>query len=1416
MKGHLLSQQGKTRPINDIIGDSNQAEININGISTKVLLDTGSQISSVSESFYRKYLQSTTPLENLDEIINIECADGNKLPYLGIIACSFTVPGIKGIDQHDGIFLVTPDTEFSSKVPVLIGTNILQQLMSSCKSKHGSRFLQVADLYTPWYLVFRSMSVRDRELKRKNNRIGLVKCAENQTIILKPNMTATVKCYIEQEMDYYPTCVTVDSSELSSLSPDIDITPIMTSFVPKRNNTIDVHLSNVTMRTVSISPKSIIGEIQPVTIEDMTSQMTADSHNILDDIEIESGDLTSEQMHQLKEVLKKHEDIFSKSDEDIGHFTGVKHEIHLNDDRPFKQRYRRIPPSMVDEVRQHIEQLLAAGIIRRSYSSYASNVVLVRKRSGALRMCVDYRFLNARTVKDQYALPRVEDILDAMKGSRYFSVVDMKSGYHQIEVAEHHKDRTAFTVGPLGFWEFNRLPFGLCNSPSTYQRVMEQCLGDLNMKICCIFLDDLIIFADTFEEHLQRLEIVFNRLRECNLKLAPKKCSFMQKKVKYVGYIVSEDGVECDPDKIDKVRNWPTPKCPEDVRQFVGFAGFYRKFVKNFSQIVKPLYEVMPVQNQKRSKKTKSSNDFIWGTAQEQAFQELKNRLTTAPVLAYPEYTIPFSIYTDACGQGIGAVLCQTQEGQERVISYASRSLTKSEKNYPTHKLEFLALKWAVVDKFADYLLGNKFTVITDNNPLTYVLTSAKLDATGHRWVQALSLYDFNIVYKPGKQNKADPLSRLSQHSSELEEISSDTVKVTCCTRSQETASIEAIALDANIDLMDATDVGLPTSQIDVRELRKAQREDTVLSVWIRCVRDKTVPNRKLIITDRRHGMLSKMRNSLKLIRGVLYREVVDKEVKKQQLVLPEKFVAEALMGCHDNVGHPGRERTLAILKDRFYWPGMNTTVENWVKGCERCVKRKSSTQIKAPLVGITSSYPLELVCMDFLKLEPAKGGIVNVLVITDHYTRFAQAFPTKNQTALTTAEVFFNNFVLKYGFPTRLHTDQGSNFESALMKELCKLTGITKSRTTIYNPKCNGMTERFNKTLIGMLGTLENTQKINWKQYVEPLVYAYNATPHESTGISPFELMFGRKAKLPVDLQFSADPVIERQDQIEYVEQLKERLRLVYEIADRAANKAREKQKVQYDKKARAGDLQIGDKVLVKVLKFDGPHKLKDKFEEELYEVVRKPNAEIPVFVVRSPDGKEKLLNRNHLLPVESNYRGRNIVPASGNRDDSEENLLPNMETEEHPQSDVVDAEEDVESEFERYIPDVYHNNIDGDAHNADEFGRETSEVDENEEMERRHDSEVDEADGASRGEDDNAEEVIDRVDDSGGDTEVDQEIVETDSEVSSVEQNEVEEEVRSSPRRSRRERKPPDWFKDYMMRIAAVKPLKEFAMFL
>ena len=448
---------------------------------------------------------------------------------------------------------------------------------------------------------------------------------------------------------------------------------------------------------------------------------------------------------------------------DMGRTNLVKHHIELTDPIPFKESYRRIPPQMYDEVKAHIQEMLDLGAIRHSNSPWASAIVLVRKKDGRLRFCIDLRKLNNRTVKDAYSLPRIETLLDTFLGSTIFTTLDLKAGYWQVEMAEESKAFTAFTCGPLGFYECETMPFGATNAPATFQRLMHNCLGDLNMTWCVVYLDDIIVFSDNPKDHIVRLEAVFQKLASAGLKLKPSKCFFFKEEIEYLGHLVSGKGVATSPKKIEAVTKWPVPQTVYDVRSFLGFVGYYRRFIRDFSKISKPIREVI-IGLENQSKRVAKKTLINWSEAAQSAFEILKELCVNAPILAFPDYKLPFILHTDSSTEGLGAVLYQKQDGKLRVIAYASRSVTKTESNYPTHKLEFLALKWAICEKFHEYLYGSTpFEVYTDNNPLTYVLTTAKLDACGQRWVAKLANYNFTIQYRSGQSNvEADALSRIS------------------------------------------------------------------------------------------------------------------------------------------------------------------------------------------------------------------------------------------------------------------------------------------------------------------------------------------------------------------------------------------------------------------------------------------------------------------------------------------------------------------------------------------------------------------------------------------------------------------------------------------------------------------------------
>ena len=397
-----------------------------------------------------------------------------------------------------------------------------------------------------------------------------------------------------------------------------------------------------------------------------------------------------------------------------------------------------------------VQQMLSSNVIRPSNSPWASPVVMVRKKDSNLRFCVDFRQLNAATVKDAHPLPRIDDLLDALHGAKWFSTLDLKSGYWQVPITEQDKAKTAFRTSSGQLFEFNQVPFGLCSAPATFSRFMDRVLAGLHWETCLFYLDDIIVFSSTWEEHLARLRQVFERLRHANLKLGADKCTFAAKEVNYLGHRVTEEGLLSDSSLLAAIREIPPPKTPTKVRSFLGLAGYYRRYVKGFAAIAAPLHAL-----------TRKEAVFHWSEDCQAAFDRLKTLLTTSPITAFPDFTQAFCLYTDASTAGLGAILAQVRDGKERIICCASRALNQAEKSYPATKLECLAIVWAVA-KFRPYLMTMPFEVFTDHYALQWLKTMRTGSALLHLWSAALEEYDFTVHHRPGKvQTHVDGLSRL-------------------------------------------------------------------------------------------------------------------------------------------------------------------------------------------------------------------------------------------------------------------------------------------------------------------------------------------------------------------------------------------------------------------------------------------------------------------------------------------------------------------------------------------------------------------------------------------------------------------------------------------------------------------------------
>lgn len=1288
---HRVTQERKLP--NRLVGSKCTASVNVGGVDCSCLLDTGSQVTTVAKSFYQTHL-SEHPIKPISDILEVEGANGQPVPYLGYIEVDLKFPKalLESEPEIATLALIVPDLRSNSGVPLLIGTNTLDPLYDQCCDE--SSLPEDSPCYG-YRHVLRTLKLRRKQAT--SGELGFVKLRGKDQKVLPAKQKVLLEGYMHVNSVNTEKCALLEQPSRSTLPGGVFVECCLISLSEHSSNKAPVILKNETEHDIILPTNCVIAELSvadsiienpPSVIEGKQNVVDCSSHQAEEKCPGPHFDfgttLPEEWQKRVTQKLCTFSDVFAQHDLDFGHATKIKHHIKLKDETTFKQRTRPIHPHDYEAVKKHLQTLLNAGIIRESESPFSSPIVVVRKKNGDVRLCVDYRRLNLQTIKDAYALPNLEESFSALAGSKWFSVMDLKAGYYQIEMNESDKPKTAF-VCPFGFWEFNRMPQGVTNAPSTFQRLMEKCMSDIHLKEVLVFLDDLIVFSDTLEEHETRLIHVLNRLREYGLKLSPDKCKFFQTSVRYLGHIVSSEGVKTDPEKVQALKTWPRPQNLKELQSFLGFSGYYRRFVEDYSRIVKPLTNLTAGYPPRRKgiKVNPSDGKYLspkepfgerWSVECQEAFEKIILKLTTSPVLGYANPKLPYVLHTDASTTGLGAALYQEQNGETRAIAYASRGLSRSEARYPAHKLEFLALKWAITEKFQDYLYGNTFTVVTDNNPLTYLLTTAKLDAASYRWLAALSTFTFDIKYRAGKHNMdADGLSRrphgtlendaISQEESQridrftshllasknkLEQVTPDIVKAACQRHTVrqvqelspflgyvESLALHADAIPAVFGEDDSQDGVLTVPKYSESDLMRLQREDSVIGKIISLMESgNDLPAGYVTDSPEVRSILREWKR-LQLKSGLVYRTRECEGETLFQLVLPNVLRPTVLKNLHDDMGHLGIERTLELTRSRFYWPKMAADVERKVKTCERCVRRKTQPDKAAPLVNIQTTRPMELVCMDFLSLEPDSRNTKDILVITDHFTKYAVAIPTRDQKASTVAKSLWEHFLVHYGFPERLHSDQGRDFESHTIKELCALAGIRKVRTSPYHPRGNPV-ERYNRTLLSMLGTLKDKEKTQWREHVKPLTHAYNCTRNDVTGFTPYELMFGRQPRLPIDIAFGL-PVKgkETSSHSQYVRNLKSHLEESYQVAIENSRKVAEKNKKRFDKVVRESTLGVGDRVLVRNLRLRNKHKLADRWEPTIYVVVKRM-GDLPVYLVKpeKEEGPSRTLHRDLLFP--------------------------------------------------------------------------------------------------------------------------------------------------------------------------------------
>jgi len=911
--------------------------------------------------------------------------------------------------------------------------------------------------------------------------------------------------------------------------------------LPDASPTVAVRICNITKHAIDLKKGQALSHLQTVNVvsavnngQEKPTDAAAQRKQMLERVD---PSLPPSEKQQLERLLESYSDVFSYSEFDLGHTNIVSHEINTEQNTPFRQPLRPQPRAYLPVIDNLVNEMQQQGVIEPSQSDWASNIVLVKKKDGTIRFCVDYRQLNNLTKKDAYPLPRIDTCLDTLSGAVWYSTFDLRSGFHQVTIRPEDANKTTF-VCHKGTYRFPRMPFGLCNAPATFQRLMDTVLAGLNFDICLVYLDDIILFSRTLTEHMERLGRLFKKLREANLKLKPSKCHLLQTKVTFLGYTISQDGVGTDPGKIEAVRDWPTPTNLRQCRAFVGLCQYYRRFVPNFSAIAAPLYNL-----------TKKGAHFVWSRECQSAFDSLKSSLIGAEVLRLPDEEGLFILDCDASDQAIGAVLSQVQNGEERPVCYASQLYDKHQKNYNVTRKELLALV-TFVKKFRQYLLGRKFLIRTDHAALQWLRRTPEPIGQQARWLEILEEFDFDIQHRAGtKHCNADALSR----------------SVGAVTNSQDPPPLRDPTDWPDLQRRDP-DVGFIYG---ILESGGSAPDPAVLNE--RSAEVKTLCSQFALLTISPEGILCRKFYPKGSASPTLQKIV--------PACLRDQIASELHKGL--NGGHLGNRRAKAQLQKRFYWPGWSTSVRLAKRRCPQCARyQRPQPRHQGELQPLISGEPWERVSIDVTGPHPVSSkGNVYILTVIDHFTKWAEIFPMRNQEAHTVAKLLVDRVFCVHGCPIQILSDRGPNFESELFKELCQRLAIDKIRTTAYQPSTNGAIERFHATMHSLLARWVSDNHRDWDEKLPAVAFAYRTSVHESTGLTPFSMVMGREARIPADLVYGPPPS-EPQNNTDFVERQQAALREAFQVAREQLGKALIRRKHQYDLRARPTTFPVGTQV--------------------------------------------------------------------------------------------------------------------------------------------------------------------------------------------------------------------------------------------
>jgi len=1009
------------------------------------------------------------------------------------------------------------------------------------------------------------------------------------------------------------------------------------TLLPDRHHDISVRVVNTTTEPQALRGNMCLGDlsrvdvsaetIQPVhePVQAQSTSSASTATEVIDPIpelmQTLPEELTEPQRQAIKQLFERYEDVMSKSDLDVGETHLIQHRIPTGDHPPIRQPLRRHPTAYNEAIDEHIGELLQHGILEPCQGPWASNIVIVRHKNGKIRCCCDYRGINVCTYNDSYPLPNIEATVEALNGAAWFCSVDLRAGYHNIPVAEEDRDKTAI-ITRRGLFRFRKMPFGLSSAPGTFQRLMDLVFSGLNYYSVLVYLDDVVVFGPSVETLMERLEEVFLRLRGANLKINTRKCHLFQRRISFLGHVISQDGVEVQPEKTAAVEEWPVPCNIRELRSFLGLASYYRKFIRSFSLIAEPLYELL-----------RKGRQFCWSETQQLAFEQLKSCLVQAPVLGTPQANGCFYLDTDASDRGLGIVLSQMQGGVERVIAYASRTLTQQERAYCVTRKELLAVVYGL-KKFRPYLMGRHFVVRTDHSAIQWLRKTPMPLAQTARWLLFIEQYDFEVQHRSGvKHGNADALSRRPHVCKQCETIVPAEAKDNEF-EPTDNDPVDGMETCPKVRVVNQTESSpFPDTQTvhSMEELADLQAKDPELAPIIRLrLQQSDQPSFDVVRSESAETKFYWSQWARLIVReGVVFRIIFDRQGRPcgQQLLVPKalrneliEMVHAGLTGCHVGVG-----KTIFQVGRRAWWKGWKADVRRFYQRCPRCSRYfRGRLPRQGTLQPTRVGAIMERLSIDLTGPHPrSKHGNVYICTVIDVFSKWLEIFAIRNKEALTVAKVLVEKVFCRLGTPLSILSDRGGEVDSQLMHEICQLLHIDKLHTSSYHPACNAQIERQHRTLNTILGKVVSEHQSDWDEMLNYVAAALRASPSESTGYSANFLMLGREVNTPADIVYGvvepqADPNYD-----DFVETVRDRMCEAYNIARENLQVAANRNKRYYDMRVKQKSFQVGESVY-----YYNPRRFKGRSDKWARKytgpfVVEKVLSQVTYLLRRSPRSK-------------------------------------------------------------------------------------------------------------------------------------------------------------------------------------------------